>query len=393
MISGKRKMPKRWFGLNVRDTEAYLRKLESMQRTETDAAEAQLSEQRLLNGKLKAELEAMKLKAASATPLPSEKSSLILDRLERSIQAIERQGDAEIENLNRLKEKKLERHSRQMAEWNKQMEDYRQALDFLLDEAAAWIGRVKEKKEREPAGMLESEARQAIQVMPERKPEASDLQLDEAHEDLLDKSAAEEVASTAKILQFKLRSILKEASSAEDEIVAAHSPMTADGLSFKEADKEEVPLKPISKKTAPSAFWGDLENYLEEPETQPEPYAVPEQPAEKEMGIEASEFAFSGVEQKASDADLAQDRVREMAEPAGQPSMESPGLSDEIHSIQNRYIVGKAAGENLYAASGRLIVAKGQMITGEIVQNAEREGKLPELIVHMVIPGFGSDES
>lgn len=47
------------------------------------------------------------------------------------------------------------------------------------------------------------------------------------------------------------------------------------------------------------------------------------------------------------------------------------------------YVVGKVAGEDLMDKSGKLIIAKGETITGEVVEKAEKEGKLIELVVGM----------
>ena len=66
----------------------------------------------------------------------------------------------------------------------------------------------------------------------------------------------------------------------------------------------------------------------------------------------------------------------------------SPAISAEINNIRHKYIVGKIAGESLMASDGSIIVAQNQIITAEIVAWAESEGKLPELIVSMILPGM-----
>lgn len=66
----------------------------------------------------------------------------------------------------------------------------------------------------------------------------------------------------------------------------------------------------------------------------------------------------------------------------------SPAISAEINNIRFKYIAGKIAGQDLYDSSGKLIIAKGKVITSEIVATVETEGKLPELIVNMVLPGM-----
>jgi len=67
----------------------------------------------------------------------------------------------------------------------------------------------------------------------------------------------------------------------------------------------------------------------------------------------------------------------------------SPAISEEIRSLRTKYIVGKCAGEDLFDASGKRIVSKGAVIDEDVVEAADRAGKLAELIVHMIIPGLG----
>ncbi|HET6872357.1 MAG TPA: hypothetical protein VFH42_05150 [Sporolactobacillaceae bacterium] len=67
----------------------------------------------------------------------------------------------------------------------------------------------------------------------------------------------------------------------------------------------------------------------------------------------------------------------------------SEGIKQEIDLIKRRYIVGKVAGSTLYDRSGNLIIEKGQPITDESVDHANRTGQLSDLIVHMRLPGLG----
>lgn len=66
----------------------------------------------------------------------------------------------------------------------------------------------------------------------------------------------------------------------------------------------------------------------------------------------------------------------------------STAVEKEINAVRHKYIVGKLAGEDLLENSGQIIIHKNELITPEIVELAEKEGKLPELIIHMVIPGL-----
>ncbi len=187
-----------------------------------------------------------------------------------------------------------------------------------------------------------------------------------------------------------------------------------------EGDKENVeenrtgslnPPKPSTKpKVVGMGFWEDADDYLEkilqESESQSsaalEPSAAsaaaelprhkrPARSAADANGSPASAAeGSSGVKinetppvQEPRPDDASAD-LREDGHAAG-----SAAVSKEIRQLRTRYIVGKIAGENLYDRSGRMIVAKGEAITDAVLDTADREGKLAELIVNMIIPGLG----
>lgn len=78
------------------------------------------------------------------------------------------------------------------------------------------------------------------------------------------------------------------------------------------------------------------------------------------------------------------------AETASETKRESRALSDEIEFIRHKYIAGKICGKDLYTDKGELIIAKNKTITPEVVEKAEQEGKLSDLIVNMILPDIGT---
>lgn len=72
-------------------------------------------------------------------------------------------------------------------------------------------------------------------------------------------------------------------------------------------------------------------------------------------------------------------------------ALESPAVGQEIKSLKYKYVLGKFVGRDITDSRGSLIARRNDPITREIVDSAEKEGKLAELIVHMTIPGL--DES
>lgn len=65
------------------------------------------------------------------------------------------------------------------------------------------------------------------------------------------------------------------------------------------------------------------------------------------------------------------------AEPA------SAAVEEHAYRLRKKYIVGKICGTDLRDSQGNMIAAKHSVITEEVMNKAEREGKLAELIVNM----------
>lgn len=72
--------------------------------------------------------------------------------------------------------------------------------------------------------------------------------------------------------------------------------------------------------------------------------------------------------------------------PIYKANTENKAITIDISNIRSKYLIGKVAGADLLDKDRRVIVAKNAVITNEIVDKAEKEGKLAELIVNMALP-------
>ncbi|MFZ5649396.1 MAG: hypothetical protein ACOY4I_00890 [Bacillota bacterium] len=114
-------------------------------------------------------------------------------------------------------------------------------------------------------------------------------------------------------------------------------------------------------------------------------------------------FRYRRSDHSEKDGDSPQEKITCLAEArvtaTGQPlpldfSLEKevdakagPAVEKEINRVMHNYLVGKIAGEDLLDSSGQLIIKKGAAITPETVGRAESEGKMADLIIHVVLPG------
>lgn len=70
-----------------------------------------------------------------------------------------------------------------------------------------------------------------------------------------------------------------------------------------------------------------------------------------------------------------------------QSEQSQAGVRGEISAVRAKYILGKVAGEDIIGASGQVIVRKGNPITVNVMNMAQNEGKLADLIINMESPG------
>lgn len=188
-------------------------------------------------------------------------------------------------------------------------------------------------------------------------------------------------ASSQRVLAFRRKGVPPEAASA-----AAH------GYAAFSLSGSATPS--IKAKAVGSGYWEDAAAYLESPDGTGGSIAL----AESMFPSSAAPYTETSVAVEPAplvlQAPLPAQAAPTTEQPAAaaarrEPASSSPAITEEVRRLRHRYIVGKLAGNDLYDRSGLLIVAKHATITEAAMEAAEREGKLAELIVHMVIPGLG----
>jgi hypothetical protein len=219
----------------------------------------------------------------------------------------------------------------------------------------------------------------------------------------------EELAKNDNVIQFKVKALTEQAtrlrngtndwSDAGDDLIAQQIETSTVATQVIAPPMPQTPLVPpvmpiLMEPVAsiePSSFWGDIGQFVS---GGPSVHEVAEDlRASLELPPVATVSPVASVA-TASSSEAAQEQPAASAHVyEAAASKESEAVSTEIASIRNRYIVGKVAGEDLLDGQSRLIVAKGEAISAEVVEIAEREGKLPDLIVNMKIPGVSIDKA
>ncbi|HZG88377.1 hypothetical protein [Paenibacillus sp.] len=456
MSDWKKPLRRRLFGLHPKKTAEYFRKLKHLQELETAKLRNRIAELakeadslREEAARLETELEERRSReaqfdAAGARLAQSKKALRALGELE---------ADAVLAKMRAREEqsrKRLEQVEGQARTYEETFRDLLEELSEMLRkvERLEAMPDAQQAAQESDASLAEAAAAKArAEAEPEAASEPSPLERGEQELAALHQRA--------KVIQFKLRTIVEKQAPEEDlaqeRALEKEKPAEREEPEERREEREEEPAAerelqaasslgsvlplaparyvqrkreqsapPTAKKTKPSTFWGDIHEYLDG-SLEDEAYAAEERAESRSSEFFGSQTAKSAQtpheasstpagsiapsvpppavqptaaaqpEPSASPPPAAAARVeqtdRAKSEPAG-----SSALSEEIVAIRNRYIVGKLAGEALYAHDGRLIAAKHQVITPQIVQDADREGKLPDLIVHMIVPSLSEGD-
>ncbi|OPY55722.1 MAG: hypothetical protein A4E55_02455 [Pelotomaculum sp. PtaU1.Bin035] len=167
---------------------------------------------------------------------------------------------------------------------------------------------------------------------------------------------------------------------AEDDMEENITSTTGE-LYFNKTEKETVnkPQPSATETLESESFFSESGSYFDETETAStvEP-SLPDNSHDTPVSQDHASIHPEG-EIKVSDY---------QARPQAAAPKSSPAVDKEIKTVRHKYVVGKLAGEDLLDNNDQIIISKNELITAAIIDKAEKEGKLAELIIHMVIPGL-----
>lgn len=356
----KNELPRKWFGYSVKDTQQYLKKIEQIMQKEAAELEEEIGQQRRKYEQIREQ--SNQFSVGSSHSQEAQGDSLLSDRLKRSIEAIRNQGEKEVQLLNKWISVKKEAHQQRMNELLKKQSDYEKVLHELMEEASAWMEKIRITSNASAlfTADIGNEVKETIELLQQSAPDedSSSVSIYQMMPEMasMEQSMLEQTATKNEEPDPGLEP--EPELELQPEFVAKPESAIADQLPLQCDTDEKV-----------ASFWDEVDDYREQ------------------------SSSFDGVPDEETPIPFADPSPKPPpSENLQRTPVGSPSLSAQIKSVQNRYIVGKIAGETLFGEDGREIVAKGSIISEETISLAELEGKLPELIVNMQLPAFGEDE-
>ncbi|MCR4440824.1 MAG: hypothetical protein QHH10_01565 [Peptococcaceae bacterium] len=377
-MSKKGGMTVRFRGLSVREVDEFLGKLEKTQAEETAALEEQVRASREEKERLYQRLLELQAQRAQKAK-PREFLELALVRAREAVDLLKKKAEEEAAEVIKAAREKNEANSSKVDGIESEIKATRAHIQSLLEGLASIF------QEPEKAGDVAEQFSKKIikfkSTIENRKPA-------QAKEDeqaaLSPPQAGKEQGQQMKKMLDNLARVL-------------NVPENEQALLLPGAEEKK------ERKVVGSGFWdsvfdspgadGETASTAETLRAHPAGYA--------ENREKTADVADEEDLQKEPVKELGQEQVEEVKKtsptakqgPADTADMAastagSRAVAAEINSMRYKYIAGKIAGEDLFDGGGKLIIARGEKITTEVIGRAEAEGKLPELIVNMVLPGM-----
>ena len=384
----------RLMGLNRNQVDDYLENLNKTSQERIEFAKERIKLELEENSKLQLLLD--KLKTEKETYLSQEKYiEASKKRLKDTLLALDKVTSEEIEkNLSSIKDK-LSSYDKRLELAKKEIQTTRSNIDELFHKIK---GALQEEKKAEPEEEFDfsDDSRNNIKLLPFLKEKPKN-------------ETSEEPIGNEIVLDLPKEAIKEDI---EEDVSymkkSENQKVTADGLSIKDLDKISANLghqpSRISKKLEINediipkkefnGFWSDSDSSYKTMNANADNIIAPEaiiptnSITKKDPISEIYQGGSSGIPlfvkpEAAPTVNSIPPRV-----PQPDTAAASPTVAKEIELIRHRYIVGKLSGEDMYDSEGRLIISKNTVITPEIIVKAETEGKLPDLIVNMILPGI-----
>ncbi len=344
-------IPTKFFGLNKSDVDTYFDNLTKKQSKDINDLSEEIDKLYKDKNKLLSELQASKKEeivyedeVVGESPLSNEVMDNALKRIEKTIALINMLAD---EEANQLMEKSYDK----LVEYDKIAERLRQEIE-------------------ENKAKIESLLGDVVKLLKEN--------VDDVTSKIKDKSkvnrSPENVAKTNKnVIELFEGKMIEEKSILEKD---GARRTTADGSS----------LDTIQK------LFAFKNKYLSKEEVEENKVQIPKKSTHTKTFDDELDFLNSDIDysdkfdeyENLYDFENTEEEIP-MDDNFSDTSEEINSSDDDIKKMRNALILGKIAGEDLLDSNNNIVIPKGRVLTEEDIIVAERESKLPELIINMTL--------
>lgn len=372
-------MKKRMFGIRKGPVDKLVAKLKWDFLSQKNELEYELQTIKNENRKLQNRLQELNEKSSS---YQEDLWNFGKERIQKVIYHLSKQKEIEMAELRKMYAQRMHRNNQQLQDVMQEIEENEQFLQKMLDyltsmvEQANFHSKSNQRDNNPSFSQMEENLSSSIVEQ-----ESSVTTIVEHHElDVQKKEQADE----NKDAQFLVQEDKKEV--APEHVQNNLQPSLTDTIEKELSPLQNQELLQAETVEEAGSFWGNIES--DGVDTQNDALLLSDDlfiSIDKEFNQNTMKNVSSS-QNKQFEKDTTTESIdtKQMNESV----VKEEGFNDlieQIDSIKSQYIVGKVAGSDLFDNQGTLIIANSSLITREVVEKANRAGKLAELIVNMKI--------
>ncbi len=357
----------KFFGLSKLDVDNYFNTLTNNQEKEINDLSELIKKLTKEKDKLAAELQNAQKEDVryeeEVEPSSHASNDLVEDalkRVEKTLALINMLADEEANQL-------IEKANQKLAEYDKTLDILKDEIDENKERIEALLGEVLKLLK---SNVSNADTKQKDPPKEKRRSEISseieklELEIEKPLENRLERERLDRITADGTSLSNiqKLFFFQKKYANKEEEV---QKEVQAPPKSAKTKQEEELDMLFSSL--------GDTE-YLDK---------IDEYESEYDKNHDQDDEEYERVEQQEAEVQM---QTMHGIPGSPVPGSAMPMSDDNIKKMRNTLIIGKIAGEDLLDSNNRAIIRKGKVLTEEDILLAEKETKLPELIINMVFP-------
>lgn len=372
-------MKKRMFGIRKGPVDKLVAKLKWDFLSQKNELEYELQTIKNENRKLQNRLQELNEKSSS---YQEDLWNFGKERIQKVIYHLSKQKEIEMAELRKMYAQRMHRNNQQLQDVMQEIEENEQFLQKMLDYLTSMVEQAnfhsKSNQRDNNLSFSQMEENLSSSIVEQ---ESSVTTIVEHHElDVQKKEQADE----NKDAQFLVQEDKKEV--APEHVQNNLQPSLTDTIEKELSPLQNQELLQAETVEEADSFWGNIES--DGVDTQNDALLLSDDlfiSIDKEFNQNTMKNVSSS-QNKQFEKDTTTESIdtKQMNESV----VKEEGFNDlieQIDSIKSQYIVGKVAGSDLFDNQGTLIIANSSLITREVVEKANRAGKLAELIVNMKI--------
>ncbi len=378
----------RLLGLDKRSVSDYLQNLSSEYKSKLSELKKELDERYKEKSRLLRELESIKSmlsKTKTSKKIPEDVLRLAKKRTQDVSSFLDKMAEAEAQDIVSKAKKGLSGYDEKITDIKEEINRNKKKIDLLLGEVMNIVEGKEEEKavKKDIKGITKDRESndsnlRVISYANKKVTPIKDEEYDEDIDEDMNEDFGEDIEDEEELLHKRLDEYKRREKELEKELQLEKEKSKQNELfNINKAQKTADGLTLGNYPNIGTGTKKDIEG--KSPDKSKRKYFQIEDEDETEDEIEDDFKAVTTKKIRIDDSDDIE---------SSRLSTQDKPLENKIGQAKNTFIIGKLSGVDLTDDDGNVIISKGEVITEETVDKAEKSGKISELIINMVLAGL-----